>query len=431
MKKTAPTSARAGAPSTPTTRPQRTARPASNTSNGDNGSGSGAARRKPLSQSQPRAPPSTKSKTPSSPASPSSSSPPSAPPPAAAKTKYTVIISNVENDFGKLHSACLPYYCGLRSDYEEKLDVERLVSEGGGGGAAARRLVGAVRGCSYAVRCRTETRSAEISLYGPAKANFAPMQLTKPPRPQRPTKATASATPAVAAAAVAAAVAPSAGDVAEAVDAAASIGAVEQLALRLRRQHYFESKLPVNVHLPGRAEEEVLVRLKRSNNTAAAAAESKRESAVPSAVKRPREDEDGDEEAAPLQRVKMEEADETQQQQQQRGSSAPTSNVVVLQQFPRRQKDFVTAVAALSTRASLRRVRGRLHDLPGYLACWRLYDRHMRVVFRDAESLFKAKQLLDQFELDNGLRVTLSLSDPLSRTNADFIHAQESEAAEA
>ncbi|KAG5483487.1 hypothetical protein CUR178_07808 [Leishmania enriettii] len=384
--------------------------------------------------------------------------------------KYTVIITNVENDFGKLHRACLPNYCGLRSDYEETLDVERLVSEGG---PQSRRLISAVRGCSYAVRCRTETRSAEISLYGPANADFAPMQLTQTPRrPKAPPAGSASASSAKSAQRDALA---SFDELSEAT-VVADVGAVEQLALRLRRQHYFEEKLPVSVHLPGRTADEVLVRINQgpassdAAGTETTAVKSEKEGArerdadtqdsratsaaahVPGA-KRQRIGEESKDSTLPPQRVKTESPNENGESSEEDGVATHGSvkaaeddvdrcagdggrrsqrlrkskSATIITQFPRRQKDFVTAVAALSSRVPLQRVRGRLRDLPGYLSCWPLYERHLRVVFRDAESLFKAKQLLDQFELEAGLRVSLTFSDPLSRANAEFVHAQESE----
>lgn len=395
------------------------------------------------------------------------------------KVAYTVIITNVENDFGKLHRACLPYYCGLRSDYEETLDVERLLHEGG---PQSRRLIGAVRGCSYAVRCRTETRSAEISLYGPANADFAPMQLTKAPR--RPS------TPAADAKSMAAPTTSSseklaqkdttapAEDVSEET-ALANVGAVEQLALRLRRQHYFEEHLPVSVHLPGRKADEVLLRIDKgsassdadgtnatgvkneeANGVAEDADADRRGSAATpvtaSASREKRQrvvEEDRNADAPSLQRVKAEAPDGDEEGTEEDSATAhergkttendvdrradnggrrsrrltKSKSATIIAQFPRRQKDFVTAVAALSSRVPLQRVRGRLRDLPGFLSCWSLYERHLRVVFRDAESLFKAKQLLDQFELEPGLRVSLIFSDPLSRTNAEYLRAQENE----
>ncbi|CBZ24788.1 conserved hypothetical protein [Leishmania mexicana MHOM/GT/2001/U1103] len=395
------------------------------------------------------------------------------------KVTYTVIITNVENDFGKLHRACLPYYCGLRSDYEETLDVERLVREGG---PQSRRLIGAVRGCSYAVRCRTETRSAEISLYGPANADFAPMQLTKAPRrpstPAADAKSTAAPTVSSSAKLAQQDTSAPAEDVSEAT-ALASVGAVEQLALRLRQQRYFEEHLPVSVHLPGRKADEVLVRIDKGSapsnadgtdvtgvkseeaNGDADGVDADRQGSAATPVtapasreKRQRVDEgDSNADAPSLQRVKTEapgddeegiEKDDatahergttTENNVDQRANNSgrrsrqltKSKSATIITQFPRRQKDFVTAVAALSSRVPLQRVRGRLRDLPGFLSCWILYERHLRVVFRDAESLFKAKQLLDQFELEPGLRVSLIFSDPLSRTNAEYVRAQENE----
>ncbi|GET86950.1 hypothetical protein, conserved [Leishmania tarentolae] len=392
---------------------------------------------------------------------------------------YTVIITNVENDFGKLHKACLPYYCGLRSDYEETLDVERLVHEGG---PQSRRLIATMRGCSYAIRCRTETRSAEISFYGPANADFEPMQLVKaprrPPMPAAGVKSMAAPTASSSAKLAQKNMTVPAEDVSEST-ALARIGAVEQLALRLRQQHYFEESLPVSVHLPGREADEVLVRTDKdvapsdadgacvtgvkseeangdvqSDDTAMQDSDLPPAEVPASGEKRRRDHEAGNKTGAPsLQRVKTEVPDDEEEGMEEDGATArergktaendvdqSTSNggrrsqrlkksksSTIITQFPRRQKDFVTAVAALSSRVALPRVRRRLRDLPGFLSCWSLYERHLRVVFRDAESLFKAKQLLDQFELEPGLRVSLIFSDPLSRTNAEYVREQENE----
>jgi hypothetical protein len=388
------------------------------------------------------------------------------------KVRYAVIITNVENDFGKLHSASLPYYCGLRPDYEETLDVERLVNAGG---AEAQRLLCAKRGYgTYAVRCRTETRSAEISFYGPADADFAAMQLVKQPRPMRggaaPAKASAAhALPAANTSSSQAtdekpsstekqqqregeATTPAkdptahasdandAADVAVPVEATdATTNALEALALRLRRMRYFEDRIPAHVHLPGHAAGEVLLRIGDQRAPPSEKAESKT-----SGTKRPRDndeeekkcrkaDDDGVDDASSDDGEATHEDDTTSKTESSgkillRRSKA--KKTVVVKQFSNRQKDFVTAVAALSAHVPLRVVRRKLHDLPGYMSCWSLYEKHVRVVFRDAESLFKAKQLLDQFELAAGLRVSLMLSDALSRRNDEFVHAQEMQEAE-
>ncbi|KPI89692.1 hypothetical protein ABL78_1185 [Leptomonas seymouri] len=377
--------------------------------------------------------------------------------------RYAVIITNVENDFGKLHNAALPYYCGLRADYEETLDVERLVNMGG---AQAKGLISATRGCGYAVRCRTETRSAEISFYGPAGADFGPMQLQKQPRPVRVgSSKTGSATAAGSSTHTAASELPSEqeqqGDTTAhlgdgsakdelAEDAGvqelketttATTNALEALALRLRHMRYFEDRLPVHVHLPGHAAGEVLLRIPGDGTAKAEGSPDNEKDAAHTKAKigekrlREESDDGGDgvddatladeeEEGDAKQRAKMEGGDSTQPRRPR------AKKAIVLKQFSKRQKDFVTAVAALSAHVPLRALRRRLHDLPGYMSCWSLYEKHVRVVFRDTDSLFKAKQLLDQFELQAGLRVSLLLSDSLSRRNAEFVQAQEAEEAE-
>ncbi|KPA76444.1 hypothetical protein ABB37_07767 [Leptomonas pyrrhocoris] len=374
--------------------------------------------------------------------------------------RYAVIITNVENDFGKLHNSALPYHCGLRADYEETLEVERLIHTSG---VEAKNLISATRGCGYAVRCRTETRSAEVSFYGPADADFAPMQLQKQPRPGPGASATAGSssqtttttTAATAASEPAPAVDPAAhtedataeqtGDHEVTETAAATTNALEALALRLRRMRYFEDKLPVHVHLPGHAAGDVLLRVNGDGKAEAEVQRTTETAATTIGEKRPRaaKDDNGDDgvDDATVEDEAEEEEEEGENAAQRlttEGSGGGTvkqrrpkaKKAIVLKQFPNRQKDFVTAVAALSVHVPLRVVRRHLHDVPGYMSCWSLFAKRVRVVFRDRESLFKAKQLLDQFELTAGLRISLMLSDPLSQGNAEFVRAKEAAEAE-
>ena len=389
--------------------------------------------------------------------------------------RYTVIITNVENDFGKLHNASLPYYCGLRGEFEATLDVERLVNSADR--ADAQRLTAATRGCAYTVRTRGETRSAEISFYGPADADFSAMQFQKQPRSVRGAAATsASASTEVVAGSSAPPstsvdetqppqqqqceedgehedreVDPTAHTVGGADEASeekvgdavpitqAASSALETLALRLRRMHYFEDKLPVHVHRPGHKAGEVLLRVGEAPATEKAkpAKAGEKRSRAEAEAQEANDSEDGVDDSMLEEEEKQEaaSADDGDKQSEAHSHIKPrrphkASRSAVVRQFPNRQKDFVTAVAALSAHVPLSVVRRRMHDLPGYLSCWSIYEKHLRVVFRDAESLFKAKQLLDQFELDAGLRVSLMLSDPLSRSHAEFVHAQEVDEAE-
>lgn len=369
-------------------------------------------------------------------------------------TRYAVIITNVENDFGKLHNASLPLYCGLPAELEEHGDVEKLL---GTNVAEHARSVTKQRGCGYAMRCRTETRSAEISFYGPADANFAPFQLKKLSRQQAKEKRNTAA--AAAAKVESSSASPQVEDAK--TDALAATEpfttpteALVALALKVRDMHYFEDRLPLHVHIPGHAAGDVLFRAHYANFkpqdgkkavTATAKKEGveKAESTTTAAaadaigVKRPREemeDDDGVDDCEP-----EEEEGGAQAQAQTEAPKKETSAVqeskperreTMVKQFPNRQNDFVTAVAVLPVHVPLRVVRRRLHDLPGYMSAWSLDEKRVRVVFRDQEALFKAKELLDQFGLGAGLRVTLLLSDPLSRESENFMRAREAEGAE-
>lgn len=340
-------------------------------------------------------------------------------------TRYTVIITNVENDFGKLHHASLPRYCELPADFEETADMERLLRTGVESFATT---VSGRRGCGYALRCRTETRSAEISFYGPADADFSPMNLVRPTRREKRAATAGSASPPLESAS-----APVAETVVD-MAAGAPLNGVRALALRLQPMHYFEDRLPVHVHLPGFAAGAVLPRTASGDTT------SKKEQ-TQVGVKREREEEedevedkngdgvddcelsDGAEDAAESQ------SDTATAASSKRKGRTWSMQEPTLRQFPSRQKDFVTAVAVLSERPPMRVVRRRLHALPGYMSSWSLDEKRVRVVFRNAETLFKAKELLDQFGLGSGVRMTLMLSDPLSRENDDFVRAQEAEEA--
>lgn len=313
--------------------------------------------------------------------------------------RYAVVITNVEHDPTRIHHAYLPGFCGLKSEYERASTTPATVKKAEAGETSSHLY--------YEVRCRGETCSAEVSLYAPANASCEEMlqqRLTakEAKRHKRPKAITRPA---------AADGTKESGDIVESVNVLQSLGVVEGLALRLRGKPYFGDRIPLDVHVPGREDGDVLLNMASSLSSSAAVAgadPTSVESSVAGKVSNPSPSSDkqaaGNEILPP------------------HGGSTE-----LLKQLGNRQNDFVTAVAALSAKLKQKAVQERLQELPGFLSCWRIYERHFRVVFANATALFKAKQLLDQFELDDGVRVSIILSDTLAQGHTAFTAAQETE----
>eukprot|EP00796_Vickermania_ingenoplastis_P004274 gene4274-3091_t len=270
--------------------------------------------------------------------------------------KYVVVISNVENDFSKIHQDRLPLFLGLDPAYNLSA------------GASLHKID--PHHCCYNLKCRTETRSAELTVTGPAEAAMQSIFVQKKARNRatdEPTDAPEGTT--------------ADGGVQAVEDLHSSTGAesLESRVAALQRQPYFRRFLHFRVNIPGRDEGTVL---------------------HPGLRKRRRGAEDAAE------------------------ASADADLMPVKQRCCSQQK-LVSAVALLSTSWTTKELRTRLEDLPGFVSCWFLHARHFRVVFLDAESLFRAKKLLDEFEIEGKVRVSLQLSDFLQRLYEESLSTEQ------
>nr|CCC94978.1 unnamed protein product [Trypanosoma congolense IL3000] len=96
-----------------------------------------------------------------------------------------------------------------------------------------------------------------------------------------------------------------------------------------------------------------------------------------------------------------------------------------LRQSTVRQSEMVTVAATTSSRIGAKELRHQLRDVPGFVTCWWLHSQHFRLLFVSKTALFKAKQLLDQFEVDGNVRVTITLPDGTSKEFVNHLAADE------
>lgn len=368
--------------------------------------------------------------------------------------KYVVIITNVENDFAKVHQDRLASFLCLDPSHKGRAAKDGTNENGGDERAVA------AAGCRFELVCRSETRSAELTVKGPADASVAAVFL-----PRRGAAAVAAAAAAKGKAAAAAAAAGATTTVTADIsnDAAAvaitesltaghggSSGggsgspvfdSLEEMALVLKDRPYFARPVVMRVNIPGKDSGAALPvsaacrrRVERSGGKTARAAATD-DGSKKKGEKHPRTEEEKEEKkAARTTTSSSSDSDdndngkEAEAEEEERESKEvdESESRLLLRQYPFHQKDLVTAVAVISaTQWTTKEVRHQLKDLPGFLTAWRLYAKHYRVVFEDGTALFRAKQLLDQFQLDGNVRVTLNLSDALVRQNADFLAKQE------
>ncbi|CCW61847.1 unnamed protein product [Phytomonas sp. EM1] len=342
--------------------------------------------------------------------------------PPETNEKYVVIIQNVENDFTKVHQYNLPAYChlvpelnqanlnlpgarggrlqsGKTNTAEGEAETLQNTGEKGGKDPSSDSMSGEGK-CTYSLLCRSETRSAELTVRGAADASihtiFASPHTasTSTKRPGKAAEGTSKSTDR--------SQTPRSLDEGLEITEETSRGpgagtargvfsSLEEMAKGLCHRPYFTHPPRFHVNLPGRESGEVLL-----------SEPGKRRQAKEKGS-------DGEEKIAKTPKEK--------------------EGAVWVRQFPRHQRDLVSAVAVVLAGWGVKDLRRHLRDLPGFLSCWRLYAKHFRVVFRDQETLFKAKQLLDQFHVEGNVRVEMKLSDIHSRSFAEFITQQEQETA--
>lgn len=317
--------------------------------------------------------------------------------------RYVVVVTNVENDFAKIHQSCLPSYFGL---------APNLMSSGQQRSSTTVGASTRTPSCTWELKCRSETRSAQLTISGPAQAdvgsvfsyyyrsdneagvmdrknaaqsvesetsekkkgssfvsstkegmkdkNAEEMGKEKHHLDQNTDEKESDALP-----------------VEEHLISSHSEKSFQKRLAFLQSQPYFGFHLRFHPNIPGRKDGEVLC---RSNSR-----------------KRDREE------------AEKQKADEVEEEGKRKDGG------VILRQSLCSQNELATAVASVSISWHTKELQSHLKDLPGFISCWYLYSRHFRVVFVNTETLFKAKKLLDEFEIEGNARVNLRLSDSLLR----------------
>lgn len=79
------------------------------------------------------------------------------------------------------------------------------------------------------------------------------------------------------------------------------------------------------------------------------------------------------------------------------------------------QADLVACVATTSKPLSPKDFKKALDGVPGFNAAWRIRAQNFKIVFNNKKALFAAKSLLDEFEADGGVRITVQVPENLAR----------------
>lgn len=345
--------------------------------------------------------------------------------------KYTLIISNVENSFAAVHAAAIENYACLNPclnkggphfqeheiskeenearDKEVDSNAADEVSDGehiGDSKTHTQKKNNVNSKCHYEISCRTETRTAEIEVFGKSHSDISLIFKHHENRLHP---------------------APISGEAGVKEERTSKLNDLLDLAAYSQRRPYFLYPPRVFVNLPDRPFGPIEV-----------------ECAAEHAQRgRKREREEGKDGFG-----KGHDNEPTSKQ-----GGDPT--VVTNASFS--QKNLVTTTFTISLPSStstnntsfrgngggsdshhstwtMRTVKEGLKYIPGYCNCWRVSGpRTFRVVFLDKEHLFKAKQLLDQFPLseERGERAVLSIPDNLQQEYTAFMETVEGAASPA
>ncbi|EAN79350.1 uncharacterized protein TEOVI_000781300 [Trypanosoma equiperdum] len=301
--------------------------------------------------------------------------------------RYVVVITNVENDFAKVHREAFPRFCCLDKKFERgcsspSCEMERRT------GTTSDASQGRAQ-CHYTVSARTETRSVEIAIYGKADGNVSTV-FTPVPGKHAATlnggKKSDDSAP----------VAKAKGKerhkreveddtIVECVYGLTGSGTrfdtLEDMVTSLSRKPYFTHPPKFLLNIAGNEDGAILK--------------------SPKGMKRSRESGEGEH------------------------SQSTPSVGGELRQSTVRQSEMVTASAATSSRIGAKELRQQLKDIPGFVTCWALYQQHFRLVFVSKAALFKAKHLLDQFEVDGSVRVSITLPDSAAKEFVNQLSAEE------
>lgn len=381
----------------------------------------------------------------------STATPPTAPAEGASGNAYIVIISNVENDLAKVHHDQLPPFLSLNTKREGRESLDNVEQATGKSGSEKQ--------CYYELVCRSETRSAELKVFGEADASVSSVFNAKT-LPARTASANGNDSAGRPTAADPSNSSNGTGDDKESLKVSVSLDSapsavshqyafhsLEDMAALLSGKPYFTRRLGFHVSIPGKTEGEALS-LSADALRRLSCRQPDRGDAGQRGGRREREGED-EKSLAAKKRARKETANaatEAEVEEAEDGSDkgkpavdsarpeATRSDAAVapwqrLKHTTFHQKDLVTVMAVVSSAQwTAGKLQYHLRDLPGFLACWRLHAKHFRVLFQHRDYLFKAKQLLDQFHLDGNVRVTLQPSDTLTRLYTAYVAKEEAAA---
>ncbi|KAG8347028.1 hypothetical protein ERJ75_000996900 [Trypanosoma vivax] len=327
--------------------------------------------------------------------------------------RYVVVVTNVENDFAKVHQSAVLRFCrldenhrrGFRASFIKQTEAPDKGAESGAAIEQSRRQ------CRFTVTPRSETRSVEVAVYGTPDGDvssvFLPLRqlahkeggrrlATAGKEEDEPSKD---------------------GDGAflECLEQSKGSGtffdSLEDMVATLQNRPYFTHPPKIFLNIPDKKNGEVLrtVNTHRQSylNDTKAPQKRKRDAACK-----------GDEANAS---AKVERSSE-------HGVEPDDAEHLLAQEVKQstvRQAEMATAVAATSARMCAKDLQSQMGDIPGFVACWRLYQQHFRVLFTSKDALFRAKLLLDQFEVDARVRVSITLSDNATKEFDNYVAAQE------
>ncbi|ESL11072.1 hypothetical protein TRSC58_01187 [Trypanosoma rangeli SC58] len=317
--------------------------------------------------------------------------------------RYVVVITNVENDFAKVHQEAVPRYCCLNQRHFHGLQQRSSPSTVKTADGVTSSPLGKEqkrRQCRYTVTARTETRSVEVAVYGKADGDVASVYVPNRSgmRESKHFHQTKEEEKTVTPMTLKDEEEGDGGALVECVNPPigneTAFASLEDMVMALRHAPYFTHPPKFLLTVAGKKEGEVLRQVKSR--------------------KRQRNDT----------------AYEKKDQKQQHGdpSSDDVSDSHPLLQSAVRQADMVTAVATTSARMHTKELCHQLKDIPGFVTSWMLYPQHFRVVFASKMTLFRAKELLDQFEVDGHVRVSLTLSDAVAKEFAGHLATVENTA---
>ncbi|EKF37602.1 hypothetical protein MOQ_002203 [Trypanosoma cruzi marinkellei] len=324
--------------------------------------------------------------------------------------RYVVVITNVENDFARVHQKALPQYCCLNEQHNRSLQQQAVSATVKGMEKETSSTLGKEakrRQCRYTVTPRTETRSVEVAVYGKADGDVSSVYLPHRTgmREKKPGHQTSKEK----------AVVWGNGKEVKQIDGvsggspikcvAAPVGnhpvftSLEDMVMALRHAPYFTHPPKFLLNLPGKEEGEILRGVKsrkRPRNTTTTSSSSSND--------------EGKEEEC----------------QGKEPTPGDAKDFLPLLQSTVRQAEMITAVATTSARMHTKELCEQLKEIPGFITCWMLYPQHFRVLFASRKTLFHAKELLDQFEVDGHVRVTLTFSDGAAKAFAEHLASVES-----